>query len=92
METNKNYIDECLEEFGNIINQHNKIDINRISYSLCEDIETFLKQKLQKAIDNKVEEIREEIEKQDIVKDKVGSFYDGYICFKDQILYYLKNK
>jgi len=42
--------------------------------------------------DRKVEEIIKEIEKQDIVKDKVGSFYDGYICFKDQILYYLKNK
>ena len=42
--------------------------------------------------DKKVDEIINEIEKQDIAKDKVGSFYDGYICFKDQILYYLKNK
>ena len=50
-----NYIDECLEEFGNIINQHNKIDINRISYSLCEDIETFLKQKLQQVEEHETE-------------------------------------
>ena len=42
--------------------------------------------------DKKVDEIINEIEKQDIAKDKVGSFYDGYIRFKDQILYYLKNK
>ena len=60
MKKENNYIDECLEEFGNIINQHNKIDINRISYSLCEDIETFLKQKLNQVVANERERIVDE--------------------------------
>ena len=83
MEKGNNYIDECLEEFGNIINQHNKIDINRISYSLCEDIETFLKQKLQEVEQKKVEEIIDDIEKiKNAVRVSTGSFkYDS--CYND---------
>jgi len=58
----------------------------------CEYDIACMNEKIEIAIQKKVEEVINEIEKQDIVKDKVGSFYDGYICFKDQILYYLKNK
>ena len=85
---NKNNIDKVLEDFDKKFCPNDIWDTKLITFELKD----WLKRKLQQVSDRKVEEIIKEIEKQDIVKDKVGSFYDGYICFKDQILYYLKNK
>jgi len=87
--TNKNNIDEILEEFDKIYPR-----IMKINHSIerRESIKNFLKQKLQEVKQNTIEEIISKIKTQEIAKDKVGSFYDGYICLKDQILYYLKNK
>jgi len=83
-----NTISEVLEDFDKKFCPNDIWDTKLITFELKD----WLKRKLQQVSDRKVEEIIKEIEKQDIVKDKVGSFYDGYICFKDQILYYLKNK
>ena len=79
---NKNYIDDVLKKNPDFVfYDYDNECVGDDLIKLIEEVEQ-----------RKVDEIINEIEKQDIAKDKVGSFYDGYICFKDQILYYLKNK
>ena len=65
MKKENNYIDECLEEFDEwSVCKPWELDSD-YSYIDCDakELKDFIKQKLQQAIDNKVEEIREEIVK-----------------------------
>jgi len=85
---NKNYIDECLEEFDEIYPR-----IMKINHSIerRESIKNFLKQKLNQVEQRKVEEIREMVVNYDevYINEDVGKAIDR---MKDSITDSLKTK
>lgn len=57
----------------------------------CEDCYQVIKSHNRQTILKLVEGIEEEINKANISKDKVGSFKDGYDCFKKQTVFLLQS-